>query len=877
MVRRVAAVLFIVTLAAPTANGEDLFGTLHGTIRDAQGAAIPSAAIDIACRDVRRRALSDASGRFRESDLPLASCTVTAVSPLFEAETTTAAATRGGTDVSLVLRIRRFTSEIVVTPARGLEAMTFGLPDTMSVTSRRDVESRPHQLLAQVLGEEPGLLVQQTTSAQVSPIIRGFTGQSNVYLIDGVRLNNAAWRSGPSQYVAWVDGAAVDRIEVVRGSGSVQYGSDALGGTIQFLTAPSLFHSSGMRLDGSVEAIAGTADQSVGGLAEIAVKAQSASLRIGGSSRRIGDLRAGRGKDSHAAVTRFLGLPSEVLDSRLPATGFDQSGGHAVAMLSAGARATLRGVYMHQRQTGVNRYDRVLGGEGLYRSGFDPQTLDFGLIRYQRTLAGLFNGISAALSINRQADGRFEQARPTAVLDTQEATTTALGYQVQVHRQTASRHQLIVGAEFYDESIDGTRQLIQTTGAVASARPDIAAETGYTNLGFFAQNTLDVVPGRVSLRGGLRYSSFGFATTEDRTLGVPAEEVTMRSVTFQGATVVSLTESLNLTFNVSRGFRAANAADLGNIGLTGGGGFEITPTQARAMDALVGTTAASNARSTGTAVGALGPEVVYQYESGLKARVGRFSGTVNAFDMEFYDSIQRRALVFEHNVVGTTISGFPVVAQDAVGLAYIAQDIRPITTRVNVDRARIRGFDGRGDLRVTEDWTASAYFSLSNGRLLTTGEYVRRMPPPMGGAKLRWTGGRVWAEGVLTFAAEQLRLSAADLSDARIGGLRTRASIAGFFNGTATDLGLVRSGILVQSGETLAQVQQRVLGAAASAPMFTSQAGFAAFGLRAGMRVTPHLDVTAIGENLTDVNYRLYGSGLDAPGVNLQFRIRYRF
>ncbi len=223
MVRKAAPVVLAVILAARAAYGDDLHGTLHGTVRDAQGAAIPSASIDISCRDVRRRALSDASGRFRESDLPLASCTVTAVSPLFEAETMTAAATRDGTDVSLILRIRRFTSEIVVTPARGLEAMTFGLPDAMSVTSRRDIESRPHQLLAQVLAEEPGVLVQQTTSAQVSPIIRGFTGQSNVYLIDGVRLNNAAWRAGPSQYVGWVDGAAVDQIEVVRGSGSVQY------------------------------------------------------------------------------------------------------------------------------------------------------------------------------------------------------------------------------------------------------------------------------------------------------------------------------------------------------------------------------------------------------------------------------------------------------------------------------------------------------------------------------------------------------------------------------------------------------------------------------------------------------------------------------
>ena len=62
-------------------------------------------------------------------------------------------------------------------------------------------------------------------------MLRGFTGQRNLYLIDGVRYNTAAWRDGPSQYLAWLPAADVDHIELVRGPASAQYGSDALGGT----------------------------------------------------------------------------------------------------------------------------------------------------------------------------------------------------------------------------------------------------------------------------------------------------------------------------------------------------------------------------------------------------------------------------------------------------------------------------------------------------------------------------------------------------------------------------------------------------------------------------------------------------------------------
>ena len=874
--KKVAVFLFAVAVAAP-AHGQENAGTLRGIVRDPQGAAIAGATIDLGCGNQRRRISTSASGEFAEMGLPDGRCSVTAASEFFEQETVLVDS-RSGAPATLVLQVRRFSSEVVVTPTRGIEESTFNVPDALSVTSRRDFWTRPYTLLLQVLGEEPGILMQQTTSSQTSPIIRGFTGQSNVYLVDGVRLNTGAWRSGPSQYTAWIAGGPISSIEVVRGGGSVQYGSDALGGTVQLLSAPGIVGLGSPRVRGSVEVAGASSDQSVGGQADLSLQVRSAAIRVGGGQRRVNDVRAGKGIDSHSAVTRFLGLPSTILGSRQLATSFEQGGAYVLGDIKPGGAATLHTLFMHENQTGVSRYDRVLGGEGLFSSGFDPQTLDFGLVRYAKPEVGPFNGgISATFSVNRQADGRFEQSRPSARLDRQTGTTTAIGYQIQAHHDIRSRHPFMMGAEFYDESTSASRELVEPTGIVTPSRPDIPDGTTYTNLGIFAQQTADVIPDRLTLRGGIRYASFGFATEPDQAFGVIAEEVTMRSMTFQAAAVVRVTDQINLTANLARGFRAANAADLGSIGLTGGGGFEITPSSAAALGAIVGSTAATGAVSTGERVPNLRPETVYQYEVGLKARAGRFSGAVNGFDMELFDFIQRRALVFDTNVVGTTISGFDVVRQDATGLAYIAQDVRPIATRVNIDRARILGFDAEGEIRLTSSWSGSAYFSLANGRALPAGEFVRRMPPPMGGAKLRWIRDRLWAEGVVTFAAEQTRLNSADLSDARIGGLRTRASIATFFNGTAADMGLVRDGVLLETGETLAQVQNRVLGAAASAPLYTTQQGFVVFGLRTGFRLTSAFDVAVLAENLGDVNYRLYGSGLDAPGANIWVRTRYRF
>ena len=109
------------------------------------------------------------------------------------------------------------------------------------------------QILPQALQQEPGVLVQQTTTAQGSPFIRGFSAQRLVYLLDGVRFNTSTFRAGATQYLGWINPGLVDRIEVVRGPASVQYGSDALGGTINVLASRPPFNPSGTAVSGSVE------------------------------------------------------------------------------------------------------------------------------------------------------------------------------------------------------------------------------------------------------------------------------------------------------------------------------------------------------------------------------------------------------------------------------------------------------------------------------------------------------------------------------------------------------------------------------------------------------------------------------------------------
>jgi hemoglobin/transferrin/lactoferrin receptor protein len=159
----------------------------------------------------------------------------------------------------------------------------------------------------------------------------------------------------------------------------------------------------------------------------------------------------------------------------------------------------------------------------------------------------------------------------------------------------------------------------------------------------------------------------------------------------------------------------------------------------------------------------------------------------------------------------------------------------------------------------------------------------------MGFLRLRYQpgGARYWIEAYSTLAGRQDRLSTLDLSDRRTGAARSRANIQNFFRRGACVRGLTTpgsngqcgsaGGTLIATGETLAQVQNRVLGAADSTPLFSAIRGYGLFSLRGGFRFNDSNEITADFENIGDKSHRLPGWGVDGPGRSLTVRYRYRF
>ena len=82
--------------------------------------------------------------------------------------------------------------------------------------------------------------------------------------------------------------------------------------------------------------------------------------------------------------------------------------------------------------------------------------------------------------------------------------------------------------------------------------------------------------------------------------------------------------------------------------------------------------------------------------------------------------------------------------------------------------------------------------------------------------------------------------------------------------------------VLDLTGETLAQIQDRVLGTANSSSLFTQVAGYVVLGVRGGFSRGPH-QILVDFENLTDTNYRGISWGMDAPGFGVNVRYGLRF
>lgn len=110
------------------------------------------------------------------------------------------------------------------------------IPAKIIAISPKDNALLNPQTAADLLGTSGKVFIQKSQQGGGSPMIRGFATNRLLYTVDGVRMNNAIFRSGNIQNVINIDPFSVEHTEVIFGPNSVIYGSDAIGGVMSFQT-----------------------------------------------------------------------------------------------------------------------------------------------------------------------------------------------------------------------------------------------------------------------------------------------------------------------------------------------------------------------------------------------------------------------------------------------------------------------------------------------------------------------------------------------------------------------------------------------------------------------------------------------------------------
>ncbi|MGH9718890.1 MAG: TonB-dependent receptor [Bryobacteraceae bacterium] len=871
---------------------------LEGSVVDPSGAALKEVTVSVwSANQVRlATASTDNAGRFRITGLPPGDlelrCSASGFAE-YRQSVRIVAASETGAPLRIALGVQQLEQRITVSAEIGQVESVDAVAQRTNLIPRSLIDERVATVFTEAFREEPGVELQRTGPSMGGVFVRGLTGRNVVLYRDAIRLTTSAQRGGVSTFFNMNDPASVESVEVLRGPNSAQYGSDSLGGTLSLASRTGLAHPPGKpwHQEWSATSSSGAVSGQISTQQSYVGESFSAAFSL--DATRVNTARTGGGIDSHAAVTRFLGIPSSVFGVRLPDTAFTQYGGSLHSAWRAAPRHQLIFHYDRAQQDGGKRYDQLLGGDGNLIAGLRNLMFDFGFLRhYWTTGSRWIDSVTSTVSYTAQREERVNQGgqgNPAAAISHQYERNAVWGLNL-LASKTFRTGALQAGAEGYRERMRAPGfQVAPASGAVAIVRGRVPDGASYRTYGSFAQASWQPLKtSRLRLGAALRFggasyrSRAGLSPLVDGRPLWPDDSLAVNAVTGRLSVTAQSTNWLQLHAFYSRGFRAPGMTDLGTLGLQGNGQFEAAFAAVAGPDVFIGTRADDQAISSGRAVARLRPEYTNNIDLGFTVKNQRLRWEMTGFGFDLTNAVVSQTLILPPGAVGRILGDQVVTRQLPTGAVFVPLSTSPVLVRGNLLEARSYGVESKIEAKLSRDWLAGANFTSIRlvDRLNGLAPDIEGGTPP---AMAFWRVGYVpeqrgfWAEAYGQIADRQPRLSSLALADRRIGAARSRTNIANFFNNGARVHGLTSGGVLLATGETLSQVQTRVLGAANSAPMFSAIPGYGVFGVRGGIRTARRGQLFLDLSNLFDHNYRGMSWGIDGPGRAVTVRYRIAF
>lgn len=727
MLRRSLTRLFVLVMLGSFSVLHAQTGTRSGRVEDWARDAVAGAAVRITNKrnGVERTAVTDPDGRFtfpEDAD----DYEVVIIAPGFARATATALANQADFTVTLSPEVIR--EQVTVTATRTqISSEDTAVPVTVVV--REDIERKAVNTIGDIFRTLPGTSTTNEGGFQVRPRIRGLESNRVLVLVDGERLNNARTATGQSGIeTGLVETSQIESVEVVRGSGSVLYGTDALAGTINIITRDApIRRDSGFRFGAALDTFYSSNENARRGNLTVTGAGRHFAFRVAQSLERFGNYFTGKA-DGHVPgdVLAIGGITTdgEVLNSQSHGGNTQLTGrlflddtntvriNYARRRVADIGSSALVGTFnaffpFSNRDKIAGRYDVVELGDKLKRVSFSAY--------YQEQDRNFTNVVSVSPA-PPFFPGLFQFS------ETITDTTTA-GFDLQSDWMFGKRNLLVAGASLFRDDNTDRRLIISATTPTSAnrtvRRSRSVPDATLGNFSVFAQNEYRPT-NRLKFTGGLRFDTFStkalpttdftldprFTPTQIEDLGLQGLTnglaVTYRALTGDAGLVYYLTNALAASARIGRSFRTPNIferffTDFGSVA-----GF------------LVGNPN-------------LKPETGINFDASLKFRSDRFAGAVTYFN-NFYRNFLATPAAIDRNGAPITIPRPP-------------QAPIPVFQTRNVREARIQGFEAEAEIPVKIKLgylTPYGNFSYLRGDNLTDKIPLDTISPLRTNAGFRW-------------------------------------------------------------------------------------------------------------------------------------------